>query len=243
MRGLTFFVFIGLAGCGARVIDGRHVEADPDASATDGVVTSDTALVDTAVVDTSISFDAEPVDEGFPVCDTPVSGFSCAPVATKGMKTCTDKQIQAFIDGCFGPSADSGSCSAAQAKYADCSECIIDTFITPGGYIDVGACMKKVKPASSCAGSVDCLYDCWAEACGSCDPTSGSSEYNECLSRQSDPSGSCYEFGAKDYDSCTSDPDLAVCVPATIEGLLPFYRGACRDGGDWSKTDKKDGTL
>jgi hypothetical protein len=246
MRALSLLVVFGLVGCGARVIDGRHVAANPDdASTTDSVVTIDTATIDTAVLDdSSVSIDVEPIDTSPPLCDTPVSGFSCPTVSAKGAKVCNDMQIRAFMDACFGDTGDPSACSNAQSKYASCAKCVLETFITPGGYLDVGACIKKVKPASPCASSVNCLYACWADACSSCDftITGGTSDYNECLIRQSDPTGSCYDFGAKDYDSCTSDPDLTVCVPATIDALLPFYRGGCRDGGDWSKAEKPDGT-
>jgi hypothetical protein len=242
----SLFLLSFLIGCGGRVIDGRHVEANPDGSTTDSIATDgeplDTAVFDSSI-DTSIDIDAEPIDTGPPVCDTPVSGFSCPTVTTKGAKVCTDKQIQAFMDACFGSGGDGAACSNAQKMYASCSKCVLESFITPGGYLDVGACMKKVKPASTCAGTTNCLYACWSEACGSCDPSGGSTEYDDCLMRQSDPSGSCWEFGAKDYDSCASDPDLAVCVPNSIDALLPFYRGACRDGGNWSKADTPDGTL
>jgi hypothetical protein len=246
MRALTFLVLFGLVGCGARVIDGRHVEATEDAaSSTDGVVTLDSATLDTAVTDSSITVDVEPIDSGPPVCDEPVaSDFTCPAVTTKGAKTCTDAQIRALMDACFGEGADGSACAAAQKKYGACSKCVLTTFITPGGYLDVGACIAKVKPASDCARSVNCLYACWSDACSSCDTTitGGTSEYNDCLVRQSDPSGSCWGFGAKDYESCTSDPDLTVCVPATIDALLPFFRGGCRDGGDWTKAETADGT-
>ena len=56
-------------------------------------------------------------------------------------------------------------------------------------------------------------------------------ELDECWQNQSETQCA---GPAKDYTACISDPKFSVCYPATVEDVIPFYRGACRDGGDWT---------
>ncbi|MGZ3419972.1 MAG: hypothetical protein ACXVEE_19000, partial [Polyangiales bacterium] len=118
MRAWLPFVVM-LLGCGSRVIDGRHVEAIDDASTTtDSIAVLDSATTDSAVTDTSIGVDVEPVDSGPPVCDSPVGAdFTCPMVALAGAKSCTDVQIKAFMDACFGGTGDATACTNARKKF------------------------------------------------------------------------------------------------------------------------------
>lgn len=235
-----------LAGCGGKVID---ASLESDAGASDG------AIADVAVVDSrppsrpdSAPPPPPPKDSGPLVCDAPLAGFTCPAVApAKGAKTCTDAAIQALVDGCFGETATSDGCEAARSKHPACEACALGTFLVDGAFIDMSPCMAKVKPASTCAKSIRCLYGCFDARCGACDRFSsgpdGASEWEACLERASYPDGACQPYGGDEYEPCLTDADLRVCVPYDVPDLLPFYRGACRDGGDWSKAYVPDGTL
>lgn len=109
-----------------------------------------------------------------------------------------------------------------------------------GGSLNVGACVLAVSPGNPCGKTVKCGFDCLAEVCADCDPsagtgTSGSSEMDECYTNESDIGGKCYAVAMKDYPECAGDPKLSVCFPMDVDAVIPFYRGACRDGGDWTK--------
>ena len=147
------------------------------------------------------------------------------------------------MDACFGP-APTEAASEHTKKYARAASAS-STFITPGGYLDVGACIKKVNPraAARAPSTASMTAGRTRAAAATRRRREARRSTTTVSSRQSDPSGSCWEFGAKDYDSCTSDPELSVCVPATVDALLPFFRGGCRDGGDWTKAETPDGTL
>jgi hypothetical protein len=261
MRNVLFLCLCGavLTGCGAKLADDLAATVDGgDAGLADGSVPTDVGFdarpdgSPDARPDTRPDSTPPPPPDGGPfVCDTPPGpGFVCPPAAKKGAKVCNDAAIRAILAGCFGAGASGESCSDARAKFASCGGCMLGTFLVDPGFIDIGACMAAVDPKSPCGARVGCTFTCYSETCASCDFSPGPdgfSEFDECLERASEPpgapgSGACWELGGKDYAGCTEDPKFAVCVPFDEAGLLPFYRGACRDGGNWSKASTADGT-
>ncbi len=142
-------------------------------------------------------------------CSAPLpSGFACSPVAPKpGAMVCTDEAIAELMTGCFGDTASSTKCSAAQTKWADCARCALKTWTYgDAGYFDTGACMHAIDPDSGCGEAWRCNTDCVAAACSDCDPTEGTgaaggttSEFDDCAARAAGagsataPKGACYD--------------------------------------------------
>ncbi len=236
MRASWLFASLSLVACGGRV--------QSEASESDAAVVADSRVpIDSAPPRRDSGKPPSPGDTGpAPVgCAQRLSpDFACTPPApAKGQMVCTDAMIQALSDGCFGGSATSSSCAAARKKYPACSSCVIDDWIVDN-QLAIAQCMEKIDPKSSCAITVECTFDCINEVCGECDDTSGSgsgggSELDDCWQAESE--GQCAKPAA-DYISCASDPKFSVCFPATTEDLVPFFRGACRDGGDWSRASE-----
>jgi hypothetical protein len=237
-------------GCGARTINDFDEFGSPSTT-TDSGTTTDSSI-DTGSPDTR----PPPFDTGTPPpdtrpppmgCEAPLSpGFSCLePPDIAGKKVCTDAAIRELSNGCFGPGATSSKCNAAMKKFATCSNCMLNDWVAETR-LQTGACIKKVDPTSKCGTVIDCTYDCLWEVCNACDDTPGTgkgggSEMDDCYESAA-YMGSCYDLAAKDYTECASDPKLSVCIPNTVDDLITFYRGACRDGGDWSKATVPDGT-
>lgn len=233
MRSLVLLSFL-LVACGGKVAE--DLSATSDASVDSG--RPDGTPFDSARPDTRPT----PVDVGPPppvTCATPLSpGFACMePSPAKGQTVCTDDAIRAIVNGCF--TGTGSGCDAARKKYPACDNCMLRDWLD-GGSLNVSACILAVSPGNPCAKTVKCGFDCLADVCGSCDPSpgtgkSGTSEMDDCYTDESDVSGKCYAIAMKDYTECASDPKLSVCFPFDTEAVIPFYRGACRDGGDWSK--------
>jgi len=123
--------------------------------------------------------------------------------------------------------------------------------------------------SGDCATIVKCHFDCVGAICGDCDSTAGTgmtpttSARSDCARRAtrapspSVPSGgSCYAIASKDATACLGAYGVDVCVvgelntPTGSGGTVDlttlraqaavFYRGACRDNGDWSKSSASD---
>ncbi len=235
---------VGLAGCGGKVatLDG---DAGPD------VVILEGGDLDTRFGDDAIPIDSAVVDSGRFFCDEPADDLVCPEPQKKGAAVCNDAAIRALSDGCFGDTADQESCQAARSKFSACSRCVLETFITDSGFLDMAPCILSVSPGSTCAKSVSCAYECIGYVCSNCDYSPGTgveteTEYGDCTNRAFSPppapNGLCWSQGGKDYERCLADPALRVCVPYDVTELVPFFRGACRDGGNWAKADVADGT-
>ncbi len=183
-------------------------------------------------------------------CQQPLpSTFACeAPTSRTGATVCTDAMIEAFFD-CFGTDGDATKCTAAQKAYPACNTCILSTWLD-GQTIAIGSCIKAIDPTSSCATTVPCRADCLEAVCAGCDETKGSGRtsttsaldncYTDAIWRGSStkPKGNCYDVAAKEYVTCQADPRFLYCFVQSKADLLPFFRGACRDGGNWSKADQ-----
>ncbi|MBK7397970.1 MAG: hypothetical protein IPJ34_17140 [Myxococcales bacterium] len=211
--------------------------------------TADTGTRDSVVRDTG-PWDTGWRDTGGELlgrtCERIVTGFKCPTLEPKvGQSVCTDAMLEQFLS-CFSPDWSSIKCSAAQKAFPECNKCVLGEWLAEDRF-DVAACVVAVAPKSVCAVAVGCALACRDAACPPtvCDQTPGSgirggSEYEDCLltvesaGSSTKPKGACYEVAAKDYAICAASPDLAVCFPKVKRDLLPFYRGACRDGGDWS---------
>jgi hypothetical protein len=216
--------------------------------------TSSTIDTGSAVFDTGSVPDTAAIDTAPPTCQSPLpSDFACRPVATKAGKTvCTDAMIEEF-ENCFG-SGDLARCKAAQTAYPDCSKCVLEDWIVIDeaagtGVIDVASCIHIVDPTGGCDIAVQCDADCKSVACNECDTTEGSgktaarSEYDDCVSDVSyvgsatRPKGRCYDVASAQAKICRTEANLSRCFITTLDDVAVFYRGACRDGGDWSKAD------
>lgn len=238
---LPAFLSIVAAGSLAAVLSvGCSSESTPATTEDTGTTPVDTGTtpVDTGKVDTG-------TPEVPSTCPAPLAaGFECkAPADRAGKTVCTDQAIDDVVSGCFGSSATSTTCSAAQKKWADCYKCTINEW-TPGGYTDRGTCAQKIDPTSKCGKAFRCVTDCVASVCTTddCDTTPGSgrtsstSQYENCVSDVQNkggtvrPKGVCYDVASKDAQECAADPKFANCLDVTY-----LFRGACRDGGDWSK--------
>lgn len=246
MRFPVLFLACGLVACGGKV--GLLVELGGDA---EPVVDTGTSVIDSGVRDTApppfdTAFDTSPtpVDVGPGTCATPLEpGFTClAPTPKKGQKVCTEAAIQAIVSGCFGTTGGGSACDAARKKYPACDNCMLTEWIDDTGMsLDVAACIIAIAPGNPCGKTVKCGFDCLSNVCSSCDPSPGTgsggmSEMDDCYNTESDVGGKCYAIAMKDYFECAGDPKISVCIPTTVESVIPFYRGACRDGGDWSKS-------
>jgi hypothetical protein len=198
--------------------------------------------VDSAVVDSE-----PPVDSATEVVDAEVitascigsldAGFACrSPKVRAGRTVCSDAAIRALVV-CFG--TDSKACSDATAQYPACATCVKDWF--ENDRIDFAACIHALDPTGTCATTVQCTLDCLDAVCATCDSRVGSgstsmrSARDDCERTATESTGACWDVAAKDYVACAVDARFSICFPRGGEQLLPFFRGACRDGGDYSR--------
>jgi hypothetical protein len=142
----------------------------------------------------------------------------------------------------------------------------LSTAVIPGQiYPDRDKCYYQLLDPS-CSTSFLCMSACDEAVCDGCDPAPGSgasgkaSEWQECVNREraeggtGSPKGACYDLAAGAALKCLSSaadltspcvvnelfaptgtgghPDVTLMRPE----VLVFYRGACRDGGDWTKS-------
>jgi hypothetical protein len=204
---------------------------------------SDTTTVDTARVDTGLP-------ETAPVCPAALpSDFACvAPYLPIAQKVCTDKMLRALLS-CFG-GGDDLKCIAAKKAYPACSSCVINDWLERGE-VASASCIQTIDPAGSCGKTLQCAGDCAAKMCEGCAPPSRDACHQSVSAGPSADAGdagdagagsTCYQLAAKDVPACEADPKLRICFVRDAEDLVRFFRGACRDKGDWSKADLPDGT-
>lgn len=230
-RRLAFpFACVLVVGCGST----ESPAGAPDA-ATDAV-TKDTG------VETSLDARLPPVS-----CNNPLpSDFSCEPVRdAPGSGACTDAAIDGMLS-CFRADGSETACAKAQADFPSCAQCVMKDWLL-NSQPSSAACVSKVDPGGPCARIVQCNADCLAFVCSgkNCDATPGSgtvgtrSELQDCyVSAQfagssAKAKGACYDLASKDYGPCATDAKYTVCFPRTVDDLRLFFRGACRDGGNF----------
>lgn len=211
---------------------------------------SSSAPVDNTPVDSGVADTGKPDTwDGYvppaPTCAVDLaSDFACAPPAavTTAKNSCTENNIQDFATAC-GSSGTQTTCSAWQKANAGCNTCVLK-FIEDSGALKTALCFKELDTTGTCGTSVECYNACISDVCGSCDPTEGSgstatrSELDDCVrdaafaGNAGKPKGRCYDVAAKAYKVCAADGRFANCGD-----LVTFFRGACRDGVDWSHSD------
>ena len=244
------FLFLVAAGMtGAALFTGCGGDSAPAAAPDTGTVVTDTG---TTPVDTGTPKDTgTKPDVTVLGCMQPLpTDFVCkAPGAKAGKTVCTDAMIEEFTN-CFGSAGSTTKCSAATKAYPECNTCILKDWLYNNS-VDVASCIAKVLPTDKCATTVRCNVDCLGLVCpkDDCDTTPGSgssatrSQADDCFRDAQfrgstlKPKGACYDVATKDYADCAAKPELAYCFVTSITDLTYFFRGACRDGGDWSKAD------
>jgi hypothetical protein len=219
----------------------------------------------TAVYDSASLEDGElpPIAPGCPD-EHPWDG-ACSPRPTPtGSHACDDDAIEALLP-CF-VDFDADACSDAAKAHAACAKCAL--WPAPDGWIaegtrtlDTAACVRAIAPSDPCATTVTCPASCALSQCASCKEF----DYEDCLSRvlagasfatletdagiedadaaDAAPLGVCWSETTASVSACLSDVRFRACIPDTKEGVRLFLRGACRDGGDWSKAMPSDGAV
>ena len=163
------------------------------------------------------------------------------------------------------------TCADWRTANAACNTClgnwIIDPKVDPAKvYPDTYKCYWSVFD-DKCGKSVNCSYDCQDAICNSCDTTAGSgadgkvSEYDDCTTRAiaATPKGACYDVAAKDATACFADTtfDTKPCdddeyyypsgtggdanLEKLKDGVLIYFRGACRDNANWKNSSSTGG--
>ena len=227
---------------GDAATDTSTVKPDSGTGTDTGTVADTGTKTDTGTLtDTGTKTDTGTTDAGAKTCPaTLASTFACvAPTAKKGKKTCSEAMVQAIVPACYGSSATATKCADVQKKYPGCQGCILSDWLD-GGRPDIAACILAITPTSPCGPAMNCGYDCLDAVCGACSTAAGSGAAGgtaraECFSAQSKSTGQCWSKGMSSYASCSGTAQFALCFPATTADLIPFFRGACRDGGDWSR--------
>jgi len=195
--------------------------------------------------------------------DVPTT-FACkAPTKTAGGTACSEAVLQDFLDKCVKADFTVPStCADWRIANAACNTCLLAWIIDPKiddtkVYPDSYKCYWSHFD-DACGKAVNCSYDCQDAVCNACDTNPGTgadgsaSEYDDCTGRAiaASPKGKCYDMAAKDADACFSKTDVTICdndeyyypsgsggtadLTKLRKGVLEFYRGACRDGGDWT---------
>ncbi len=188
------------------------------------------------------------------VCDKALDPtFACVPATkTAGGAVCTETDIQDQLKACWKPlGGDTTKCAAWAKDHGGCQKCI-GTWTYKNGNPNRDACYYRVM-TPTCANAVSCYFDCIGQVCAECasDPT----EYLDCQKRARVAGGGCYANsykttetekcfdGAGAIDPCVVDELTKSSPDATMlaEQLAIFYRGACRDNGDWTNAKSATG--
>jgi hypothetical protein len=233
---LPFALVLTLIGCGSD---------DEPAVATD---TGVDAVVDTAKVP-----DTTPP----PSCESELSSnFECvAPIKVAGETTCSEEALQGLIESCLAADITVPSeCAAWKAANAACATCVRRWHWTaiPGEiYPDDYKCYWAIMD-DTCAKNVNCMFDCQDEVCAECDrarDSDGTSEIGRCYSANEQAGSKCWDVAAQAGMACFQSHDTAGCNVNEIykdtadlttlkSQVLRFLRGACRDNGDWTRSEE-----
>lgn len=224
-------------------------------STTEGPATADAATdaADTAPVDTGKPDTGKAEVAPLPGCETELSSdFACtAPVKIAGSTACSDTALLDFVQKCLAADVSvPPTCAAWKTANAECASCVAkwswDTI--PGAvYPDDWKCWWSNLDAT-CAKSVNCLHNCQDEVCVECEGDEG----NACYAAAEKSGGRCWEVAGKASDTCLKAADLSGCNVDEIyasdpsletlrEEILKYYRGACRDNGNWKNATMPSG--
>jgi hypothetical protein len=192
--------------------------------------------------------DVNPGPEVGPSCaDDLPSGYSCPTFEAAAPSTaCTEDMLQAFATACVQDDLSVGAdCAAWKAANTACNTCVEAWSFDKGKvYPDDYQCYEKVSPG--CGGALACEYDCFDTVCSACDQTTD--EYNTCADEATKTGGRCYDLASKKADTCRADSKAAPCdvtqyytdkpdLTKLKAEIVRVLRGACRDNGDFSKSD------
>jgi hypothetical protein len=173
-------------------------------------------------------------DSGGGGCATPLdSTYKCPKTPTAaGAKVCNDDDLTTYVAACFG-SGTTATCDAWTAAHASCNTCV-NAWIYSDGFINTGACYVAIDPtATDCANADSCSDDCVNNVvCSACVTDT---ETTACDNAATASGGACFTVAniAK-LTTCQADAKFAACQINTDADVLKFFRGACRDGGDWT---------
>ncbi|MGZ3423566.1 MAG: hypothetical protein ACXVEF_30990 [Polyangiales bacterium] len=177
--------------------------------------------------------------------------YACPTFAPAAPSTaCTEAMLQDLAVKCVKTDFSVGpDCAAWKAANAACSTCVEAWSFDMGKvYPDDYQCYDKIIPG--CGGALSCELDCSDTVCSSCDMMS--SEYDNCVTEATKSGGRCYDLASKKADTCRADTKAAPCDATQYYTSTPdltklqaeivrLLRGACRDNGDWSKSDSAGG--
>lgn len=180
------------------------------------------------------------------------SSFACAePRKAVAKTTCTEALLQEFAAKCVvDASSVPAECTAWKSANAACAACVEDWSWDEAKILtDDYQCYEMLVPG--CGKAMNCDLECPFEVCGECDDTAGTgsgggSELDDCVREATAEGGRCYEVSSKKAKECFDDPKGAPCAITQYytssgdlaklrEEIVRVLRGACRDGGDWSK--------
>ena len=207
------------------------------------------------------------IETGPELCDRAVApDYDCELPYRRAKSThdCSEAQIQAMVKACIAAplTTTPPGCAAWKSENAACAACIVDFSSTTYGSRTVPSrdqCYWALFD-DICDRAVQCSFDCQLESCAKCDDTGGTgadgvlSAYDDCLDRASSgkPAGVCWAVASKEAAECFGLEDVSVCfvdeafsakpdITKVQTEIIEFYRGACRDGGDWSERKSAGG--
>ncbi len=190
-----------------------------------------------------------------PAVNRPAPKTTCTETQLQDLvKACVGDDISKTPTGC-------SAWKAANPECASCTTAFSLTGFSSRAIPDRNMCYWAVFD-DACDTALNCSFQCQAEVCAECSSESGSSpdgkttEYSDCTARarsnatSARPKGKCWDIASKDAAACLDKVDVDVCYvdeywnPTGAGGkydpvlmrqqIVEFYRGACRDGGDWT---------
>ena len=202
---------------------------------------------------------AAPVDTAPVLCDQPLpTDFKCvAPKKATPGKACSESQLQEMVNACIASplSKTPATCAPWKAANVDCAACVVGFSVTyyPSRAVPSRNQCYWATFDDECDTALQCSFDCQAQSCDACDTSTGTSAdgktsaYSECQDRvrASKPVGACWELISKKANTCLAATPYDFCIlselnketpdiPTLKPQVIEFYRGACRDGGDWT---------
>ncbi len=177
--------------------------------------------------------------------------------------SCDSEAVATYVSDCFGPLATSERCQLwieetptrldGGLLSEPCAACL-NRWVTPDGYPNSAACHLlslgggDAGSREECRNAYGCVTDCNEAACSSalCDTTvldaNNETERDRCYKTTPTACENAMSQGANALpraNACFSDPDFqtraASCLQITNTRKIElFYRGACRNGGDFS---------
>lgn len=207
-----------------------------DGSTSDSVVDTGKVVVDSGSGDeTSTTSCAEDLATDYACPSFPKAAPSAA---------CSEAVLQDFAAKCVVADFSVGTdCAAWKAANAACSTCVEAwSFDTGKVYPDDWQCYEKIS--AGCGGALSCENDCYDTVCSSC----ADEDYGACADDATKSGGRCYDLASKKADMCRGDMANAPCNATQYYTNTPdlaklktevvrILRGACRDNGDFSKSD------